>query len=416
MVEREFPVSMLRAIISSTLLFYSGVRLQAQDLSRHAREAVKTIQELRTIPLPNFESGPIAPPARVPGLLRQLNQELRNLIVEVLNDPRRDSLADVGMVYSELKSAGWGDIYRSRWNAYGEISNIDFRWVTDHDPPLLVVDTELWVPCGSDPYSTLYVFQKKGRSWELILTTDVDYLPGGEDPDKGMEYVVSSQDENGKWFLGVASVFPNCRNNTNGEVRFKVLGPGPSPENPVVLLARSEQLNDQFDAPFRITADQDKFSITLGKERRLDGGLGISISRFDVREDRVTRVPPFALSPEDFLDEWVRTGWSEVAPWTKVKDDLQVWHARLKALAYDSTEIEFVQPCPRREQGESAWLLGLWIDRKQNRNTQDERLYISISQRMGAYFVDAIERTRPTGCPGNTRPSMIPIEPKLPSW
>jgi hypothetical protein len=268
---------MLRAIIPLMLLLCSGVELRAQDVSQHARETVKVIRELRTIPLPNFEFRPSGPPARVPGLLRQLNQQLRDLIIAVLNDPHRDSLADADMVYNELKAAGWGDIYRSRWNAYGEISNIDFQWKTDHDPPLLVVDTELWVPCGSDSYSTIYVFQKKGRSWELVLATDADYLAEGEHPDGGMQYVVSSQDQNGNWYLGVASVFPNCRNDTR-EVRFKVLKPGPSPEDPVVLVDRSEPVNDKFDAPFDIAGKEDNFSIMLGKERRLDGELGISIS------------------------------------------------------------------------------------------------------------------------------------------
>jgi hypothetical protein len=407
---------MLRAIIPLMLLLCSGVELRAQDVSQHARETVKVIRELRTIPLPNFEFRPSGPPARVPGLLRQLNQQLRDLIIAVFNDQHRDSLADADMVYNELKAAGWGDIYRSRWNAYGEISNIDFQWETDHDPPLLVVDTELWVPCGSDSYSTIYVFQKKGRSWELVLATDADYLAEGEHPDGGMQYVVSSQDQNGNWYLGVASVFPNCRNDTR-EVRFKVLRPGPSPEDPVVLVDRSEPVNDKFDAPFDIAGKKDNFSIMLGKERRLDGELGISISSFDVRDDHASRVPPFALKPEDFLDEWVRADWVEVAPWTnKAKGaDLEAWHARLKALAYDSTEMEFVQPCPAQRQDESTWLLGLWLDQKQNRNTPDERLYIGISKQMGAYFVDGIQKTRPAGCPGNTRPSMLP-ELKLPPW
>jgi hypothetical protein len=199
---------MLRAVIPLTLLACSSVKLHAQDASRHAQEAVKIIRQLRAIPLPSTESRALTPPVRVPDLLRQLNLELKDLIAAVLNDPRRDSLADADTVYKELKAAGWSDIYRSRWNAYGEISNIDFEWKTDRDPPLLVVDTELWVPCSSDPYATLYVFRKKGHRWELILTTDADYVSAGEHPDAGMQYVLSSQDQDGKWFLGVASVFP----------------------------------------------------------------------------------------------------------------------------------------------------------------------------------------------------------------
>jgi hypothetical protein len=218
----------------------------------------------------------------------------------------------------------------------------------------------------------------------------------------------------GFWEWPVCS--PSCRNDTR-EVRFKVLRPGPSPEDPVVLVDRSEPVDNRFDEPFEIATEEDKFSIALGKERSLDGELGISISSFDVRGDHASRVPPFALKPEDFLDEWVRADWVEIAAWTNPakKPNLEEWHARLKALAHDSTEMEFVQPCPNQGQDESSWLLGLWIDHQQNRNTPEERLYIAVSQKMGAYFIDGIEKTRPAGCPGNTRPSMLP-EPKLPAW
>jgi len=402
-------VSTLRMIAALIFLLSSGVQLPAQDASRHAQACVKVIQELRSIPLPKANFVPVAPPARVPGLLRLLNQELRDLIVAVLNDPNRDSLAEPDTVYGELKAAGWGDIYRSRWSAYGEISNIDFEWKTDHNPPLLVVDTELWVPCGSDPYTTLYVFQKNARNWDLLLTTDADYLPGEGHPDEGMRYVVSPQDQSGKWFFGVASVSPTCRNGKD-EIRFKVLRPGPSPDTPIALVDRHLPVASNFDAPFNINADEDKFSITLGKERKLDGALGISILRFDVGDTQASRVPPFALRPEDFLDEWVRSEWSEVTPWTNKSKDagLDEWHAKLKALAYDSTKIELVQACPVRQRDTSTWLLGLWIDQKQNRNSPDEKLYVSIREQMGAYYVDDIAKARPDGCPGNTKPSILP--------
>jgi hypothetical protein len=411
---------MLRATIALMLILNFGAEVSAQDVSRYAQEAVKTINELRTIPVQNFELGPTPPPARVPGLLRRLNQNLKDLIVAVLNDPRRDTLADVEMVYNELRSAGWGDIYRSRWNAYGEISNIDFRWVTDHDPPLLVVDTELWEPCGSDPYSTLYVFQKRGRNWDLVMTTDADYLPkAGDNPDSGMEYLVSSQDGDGKWFFGVASVFPDCRSNGldgKREVRFKIIRPSASPDDPAVLLDRHVQVFDRFNVPFEISSNEDTFSISVGKERRLDGELGMSVFRFDVRGNQVSRVAPLAFRPDDFLDEWVRKDWSEVAPWTSAAKgaDLESWHTKLKNLAFDSTEIEFVQPCPKQGQEEGSWLVGLWIDQQQNRNIPDERLFISIIQNMGAYFVDGIGKARPAGCPGNTRPAMTLPDTDLP--
>jgi hypothetical protein len=410
-------MSSFRSLVALVAVLLPGFSLQAQEISQHAREAARTIRELRTIPIPTFEGGGGDPPARVPNLLRQLNLELRDLIITVLNDPHRDTLADEKMVFDELKKAGWGDISRSRWSAYGEISNITFDWLTDHDPSLLIAITELWVPCGSsDPDASIYVFEKKGKNWDLILATDADYDSAGHRSDDAMRYVLSPPDQHGKWFLGIANTMSNCRSDPD-EVRFRILRPGPSIENPTILMDRREPIINRFDAPFNVSADEDKFSMTLGKERRLDGQLGISISRFDVQGNQITRVPPLALSPEDFLDEWVRLDWGEVAPWSSEsrRIDLKAWHLRLNGLVRDSTEFEFVQPCPKQGRDESTWLIGLWIDQQQNRNTPDGRLYISISERMGAFFIDGIERTRRPGCPGNTRPPILP-EPELPLW
>jgi hypothetical protein len=354
-------------------------------------------------------------PPQVPELLRQLNHELKNEIIAVLNDPQPDSPAEESMVTDDLKAAGWGDIFRSKWSSYGEITDIDFELQAKHDPPLLVVDTELWVPCGGEPNSTLYVFQKTGKNWEPVLTAESDYDSAGYRPDDALRYSVSPPDQNGKWFLGIANMPPHCPGNPQ-EVRFRILRPGPSPDQPAILIDRREPLNPGFDVPFDINIDRDKFSITLGKQRRLDGALGISISRFDVQGSKVSRVPPLALRPEDFLDEWVKRDWAEIAPWSNPSGGtaLQEWHSKLQALAPDSTEMEFVQPCSNRGRDESAWQVGLWIDDQQNHNSPNERLYIAISKKAGAYYVEGIETNRPPGCAGDTRPSML-RETKLPS-
>jgi hypothetical protein len=172
----------------------------------------------------------------------------------------------------------------------------------------------------------------------------------------------------------------------------------------------------QFDSPFNIGAAVDRFSITLGKERRLDGELGISIAQFEVEGNQVSRVPPLALTPEDFLDEWSKLTWDEVAPWStdSVGNNLRDWHTKLNGLQPGSAEIEFVQPCPKIGSEDDSWLIGLWIDRQENRMVGDERLYISINQKLGAYQVVRIEKLRPEGCPGNARPLLL-REMELPS-
>jgi hypothetical protein len=83
-------------------------------------QAVQAILELRAIGLPGFENGQNGPPARVPGLLRELNRQLRGVITDVLNDQSRHSLAGQKEIVAELQAAGWNELPSQKWNAYGE--------------------------------------------------------------------------------------------------------------------------------------------------------------------------------------------------------------------------------------------------------------------------------------------------------
>ena len=375
-----------------------------------------TIRELRAIGLPNFETGQNGPPAKVPGLLRKLNGQLKTLITDTLNDRSRAGVASEREIIAELQAAGWKEIPRYKWNAYGEISQIRFDAKPGYEPGILVVSTQLWVPCGStDPDTAIYVFQGSAREWKLVLATDADFDPSGEDLQNGLQYELSPPDAKGSWYLAIAQAPPECGPTPMpASLRYKILRAGRSPDEPRILLDRRESLNEKFQPPFRLEVDDDWFAVTKGKERKLDGEPGVSIARFQVIGDEMTRIQPLALTPEDFLDEWVQLDWSEAAHSSSQASDLPMWHSRLSALAYDSTEIEFVQPCREPGSADKVWLAGLWIDQELNPTVENERLYVVVSERHHAFFVASVNTTRPPGCPGKALPSLTNWE--LPQW
>jgi len=57
------------------------------------------------------------------------------------------------------------------------------------------------------------------------------------------------------------------------------------------------------------------------------------IHHYAVEEGKVRRVDPVALSPRDFVDEWLTRVWTESSAWTQTKSRaaLKLWHARLKS-------------------------------------------------------------------------------------
>jgi len=53
-----------------------------------------------------------------------------------------------------------------------------------------------------------------------------------------------------------------------------------------------------------------------------------AIRHFLIKGDRVSRVEPVALSPRDFVDEWLTSPWTESRRWSQ-SSDLRQWHQRL---------------------------------------------------------------------------------------
>ena len=106
-------------------------------MSTHAREAVQTIRELRAIELPDPADIENGPPPKVPGLLRQLNHQLRALIIDTLNDPNRHTIPREEEITAQLRTAGWEEIPDHKWNAYGEIIRVNFDWQIGYEPNVL---------------------------------------------------------------------------------------------------------------------------------------------------------------------------------------------------------------------------------------------------------------------------------------
>jgi hypothetical protein len=362
----------------------------------------------------NLENGP---PAKVPGLLRVLNQELKALITEDLNDHGRHAVPGEDEILEQLTAAGWEEVPSHKWNAYGEIRQIKFDWKTEYEPGILIVSTQLWLPCGStDPDSAIYVFRGMARQWQLVLAVESDFDPTGERDETGMQYRISPPDTSGHWFLVLARVPPSCRRPHN-VLRYKALKPGLKPEEPLVLLSGRETTNPFFEPPFRIDVESDWFAITHGGLRKLDGEPGIAVLRYDLSDYRVRRVAPIALTPEDFLDQWAQMSWDEARRWTRPSSDsnLRDWHEKLNSLSSDSTEIESVHHCSGTAEGDQEWLLELSIDERLNPSLGDQYLHAEVAKRNGIFSLDAVYKSHPTGCPGKTALTPI-VDHELPRW
>jgi len=403
--------------VALALTLFAFHNLAAQQVSPHARNAVTAIQQLRLIGVPNSNELENGPPSYVPGLLRRLNQELKALIVDDLNDTSKHAVPDEDEILDQLRAAGWDEISSNKWNAFGEIREIKFDWKTGYDPGILIVSTKLWLPCGkTDPDSAVYVFQGMARHWDLVLTADSDFDPAGADDTSGVQYEISPPDSRGRWYFVVAHLPPSCRDLPR-VLHYQAFRPGASPDKPVVLFSGRDKIDLHFVPPFRLNVETDWFAITAGRPRKLDAAPAVFISSYQVTGSQAQRMAPLALTPEDFLDQWVQLSWDDARRWARPSSDsaLQEWHAKLHGLATDSVDIESVHHCSGEGEGDQIWLVELAIDRQANPSITQEELYVQIAKRDGLFTVESANSIHPAGCPGKT-PLMPQTDWSLPGW
>jgi len=406
---------MRKFVISLAACLCLSIQLRAQQASALARETVETIRDLRAVGIPEH-SDMNGPPAQVPALLRTLNRQLRTLIIDTLNDSTRHGVVSEGEIFAQLRAAGWQELPDQRWNAYGEILAIRFDYQLGEDPGILIVTTRLWIPCGADPDASIYVFQGHARRWQLLAAVDADYAAVGDDPG-GLQYLLLPQDSSGNWYLAVANSPPSCRYELPPSVRYRLISQGASPDKLAVLLDERESLNPRFSPPFRLRAEFDWFSVTRGKIRKLDGEPSVAIARYSLTAGKLSRTSPIALTPEDFLEEWTQLGWDVAAQWSDApaSSDVQTWHEKLNRLAEDSTEFKAVYSCEPLNGADATWLLLLWVDRQLNPSTAEERFFVLVSKRLGAFYVDDMRSSRIPGCSSHPLPRSMD-DLTLPGW
>jgi len=407
---------MRSAFLLSAMLLTACTNLSAQSVSPAARKAVQTIQKLRAIDVSSSHDADGAPPPKIPYLLRQLNQELKELIIEVLNDQTQNTLPNEEEVLNHLRAAGWQELPSNKWTAYGEIRQIKFDNSPEHDPTVLIVSTQLWLPCGStDPDSAIYVFHGVFRRWELALATDSDFDPKGNADEGGLQYAISPIDSKGRWFLAVAQLPPSCHGE-HDVLNYKVLRPGTSPDKPIVLAAQREVIDTRYEPSFRLQLQDDWFAITEGKQRMLGRGTCIRVLRFEVDNNKIRRIAPLAIYPEDFLDEWVQLSWDDARQWVAGSSEgsLKKWQSKLKAVGKES-EIEFVRHCSGTEDSEGTWLIALAVDSPSDPSMEDKHVYIEVEKKNNVFSISNIQQSLAAGCAGKILPALRD-ERELPNW
>jgi hypothetical protein len=402
---RVFPL--LTFLVFSSFLF-----LQAQTDKLH-----DVAEQLRAIDTGGKRnpSGDVPPAAQK--LLPQFKSGLREIIARTLNEHSSSSAETLHkLILADLKKAGIEALnpvqregyYTADGDDFGNLYDVTVRQPARHSD-LMAVVTNLTIPCGSD--ASLILYRRNGTAWQLILVEESNGYKDISGGQGSFQFAVSPPDAEGNWYVVAANVNPWCSSNWQ-QLRYKVLRPGEDADHPAVLFDEHTSIYLGTEQPYRLNLNPNGFELHIVGAQGLDDSILTRehVQNYEVSGNRVTRIAPMALAPEDFLDEWVGMKWEDASTWASTADaaKLQHWHDRLSrdGPAKIDTEFDFVQPCKASEKTEK-WQIGLQLEGAGEHDRPGDlpaELFFTISKRDSAFYVESVDKERPPGCPGNTLP------------
>jgi hypothetical protein len=211
------------------------------------------------------------------------------------------------------------------------------------NPQVIGISASFQIEYGMD--SILGVFVREGDSWrEVVRWTSKPYktVSGAF---WSFDYAISPPDNRGSWYLVTKFINPWCSSTWSG-INYAVLRPNPVSLTPKTLLSASDFMwwgSDDFGS---LEVQADKFDLRFHSSS-IDGGVHnrVFIRDFRVLGDKVRRIPPVAVSPRDFVDEWIVSPWKSASAWSLVaqRNELLKAHRGMRKDPFE--EFDSVRKC-----------------------------------------------------------------------
>lgn len=232
---------------------------------------------------------------------------------EIEPDQVERGLSSIAHAFTlESRSYGANELPKEA-NNYGFQLDFDAKRPSAN-PEIIGISASFQIECGWD--SMLDVFVRDGISWKQVIQWTSKPYKTVAGAFWSFDYVISPPDRNGRWFVVAKSVDPWC-SSTWSDIQYSVLRPSPGSLKPKVLLSRSEFMwwgNDDYGS---LSAQADKFDLRF-HSNSIDGGVHdrVFVWDFSVMDDEIRRIPPVAVTPRDFVDEWIVSPWKSAYEWS----------------------------------------------------------------------------------------------------
>jgi hypothetical protein len=222
------------------------------------------------------------------------------------------------------------------------------------EPTWLQMSTDVGIPCGFD--RSVYLYEWHENRWNRRFAMEAnDYRKSEYGPQQSIELEVSVPGSNGARLVLATGWPPACMSVWH-TLYIRLFGIDASQS---LLMDEAPLANEAQDDP--------AYSARLEPGGALIEFFGSCIDvnflirkhvlHYALDQGRVRRIDPIALSPRDFVDEWLTRPWAEMGQWSEPQ--LADWHNRLHK-AYVNGEFEVVQRCT----GPSDWQISVDFEGK----------------------------------------------------
>lgn len=196
---------------------------------------------------------------------------------------------------------------------YGYRLDFDVRRPVSQ-PNLLAVTAKFQIECGED--TVLMIFAYGGSHWNEVLQAQSKPYKSISDAWASFDYAISPPDDSDHWYVLTKTVAPWC-SSTWSEIRYAIMRPVPGIVDPKVLLSRSDSIWWGSDDFGNLIANRNDFDIRFHAES-IDTGIHnrMWVRHYRIDDNSIRRIAPVALSPRDFVDEWIISPWDEAIGWS----------------------------------------------------------------------------------------------------
>jgi hypothetical protein len=202
------------------------------------------------------------------------------------------------------------------------------------------MNTDVGVPCGFD--RSIYLYEWRENRWNRRFALETrDYRRAAYSPQEVVELRLSPADARGSRLILTTGWPPACMSvwHTLFIRLFRV------DTTQTLLLAQTPPANLGEDPAYSARLEPAGALVEFaGSSIDADILIRKHVLHYEVDRDKVRRIEPIALSPQDFVDEWLTRPWSEMAAWSDPQ--LASWHKKLHK-DFVSGEYNAAQRCAR---------------------------------------------------------------------